>query len=129
MRRVAVAEEVGDSDGAVALCLGALGRAAHGGFVERLKLGAVVLEAAGDADDVFALDEWFRLVVLRIVEAGAWTAGDVVDVLDPLRCQQQHPDAASFEERVEALGRTVDEEIDVGEIADDRFEAAEHARA
>ena len=126
---VLVAEEERDGDRAVAAVLGALRRGAHRALVEGGQLAAVVLQAPGDADDVLALDERLRLAVLRVVQLEAGAAGDVVAVLHAVGGEQQHVDAASLEEGVQPLGRPVDDEVDLGEVVDERSETLDHAPA
>src|SRR4029453_13932986 len=96
-------------------------------FVQGHKFPALAVQPAFDADDILALDQRGGLAVLSVVELKTRSAGDVISVLDAGGGQQQHGNTTAFEECVQALCGAVDQEIDVREIIDYRFEASDDA--
>ena len=124
--RIEEAEEQRDGDRPEALVARPGSRGTHGRLVERHPLLAAPVEASRDLDDVAQRHERLRLAVVEVVEPGAVSARDVVDVAGSLGREEQHLLAAALEKGVEADGRSVDGEADRGGRVDHLPEPGEH---
>lgn len=114
-------------DGAEALVAGAAGRGPYGGLVERGQLGAARVEAAARLGGGVPVHERHGLAVVQVEHAVPFATGDLVDVAQPGRGEQQDAGALAFQQGVEALGGAVDEEGDVGGVVDRPAQRGEDA--
>jgi len=123
---ILVAEQETDGHGAVTAVARCAGRCANRLLVKRCQFRAVGCDAAGNAEHVPSAHQGRRLAVVQIVQTGPWAPGDVISVLHPGGCQQEHRHTTPLEKGVEPLRRAVHQESDVGRILDDSVEAGQH---
>ena len=95
--------------------------------VKRRLHRAVPAQTFDDLHDVAPRDESRRLVVAQRVELLPVVARNRVRVAQPPGHDQQHAGALALEERVQANGRAVDDELDLARRGNELAQAVEHA--